>query len=56
MLLYDTTTSSFWVFNASAWEEIATTKNAWSVTGNSGTDTTINFIGTTDATDLFYSK
>ena len=30
--------------------------NAWSLTGNTGTDITINFIGTTDDKDLIFKR
>jgi hypothetical protein len=48
LMVYDTTTSSFWFYNASAWKEITTGKDEWSLTGNTGTDTAVNFIGTSD--------
>lgn len=53
LLVYDNTTSSFWFYNGSAWSELTTGTNAgWKLTGNSGTDTSLNFIGTTDVHDL----
>lgn len=48
-LVYDTTTSSFWFYNGSAWKEITSSAATnWSITGNSGTSSSTNFIGTTD--------
>ncbi len=55
LLVYDTTTLSFWYNNGSAWKNMATTAAAtgtgWLLSGNSGTDSS-NFIGTTDSTAL----
>jgi len=49
LLVYDTTTVSFWYYNGSAWTNlVAANSNGWSLTGNSGTDTSKNFIGTVD--------
>ncbi|MEP6674070.1 MAG: tail fiber domain-containing protein [Ferruginibacter sp.] len=48
MLVYDTTTSSFWYHTGVAWTELTTTNNVWGINGNGGT-TVANFIGTTDA-------
>ncbi len=33
---------------------VSASGGAWSLTGNAGTDTMNNFIGTTDATDLVF--
>jgi hypothetical protein len=53
LLVYDNTTSSFWFYNGSAWTELITgTSVGWKLTGNSGTDTSVNFVGTTDDHDL----
>jgi hypothetical protein len=53
LLVYDNTTSSFWFYNGSAWTElVAGSTTGWKLTGNSGTDTSINFVGTTDNRDL----
>lgn len=48
LILYDTTTSTFWFYSGTAWNEISTGITNWTLTGNAGTDTAINFIGTTD--------
>lgn len=48
LILYDTTTSSFWFNNGVVWNEINSGINNWSLTGNTGTDTSIHFIGTID--------
>jgi hypothetical protein len=52
LLLYDSTTQSFWFNNGTLWKSIASsealsTAGAWLLNGNSGTDTT-NFLGTID--------
>jgi trimeric autotransporter adhesin len=54
LILYDTITSSFWYYNASSWKEITTGSNGWNLTGNSATDSSVNFIGTTDEKPLFF--
>src|SRR5450631_1512426 len=48
LLVFDNTTTSFWFYAASAWKEITTGSNGWNITGNTGTDTAVHFIGTTD--------
>jgi hypothetical protein len=52
LVLYDTTTSSFWFHNGSAWKEISTGSNGWNLTGNAGTSASTNFVGTTDLVPL----
>jgi len=52
LLLYDSSTSSFWYNNGTAWQNMATAASGWSLTGNSGIDTSINFLGTTDQKPL----
>jgi hypothetical protein len=42
------------VYNGSSWDELVSGNLFWKIDGNSGTDTTINFLGTTDATDLIF--
>jgi trimeric autotransporter adhesin len=57
LLVYDTTTNSFWYNTGTQWQSLATGTAAlaamgpWLVTGNSGTDST-NFLGTTDNVPL----
>ncbi len=48
LMLYDTTTSSFWFHNGADWNEVTAGNNGWNLTGNAGTDSALNFIGTTD--------
>lgn len=52
LLVYDTTTNSFWYNNGTAWNNLANSNSVWSLNGNSGTDASVNFIGTTDAQPL----
>ncbi|MEZ5003709.1 MAG: H-type lectin domain-containing protein [Chitinophagales bacterium] len=47
LLIFDNETTSFWFYNGSAWTELSGDNN-WSLNGNTGTDTSTNFIGTTD--------
>jgi hypothetical protein len=51
LLVYDTNSNSFWFYNGSTWTNISTGSGngtLWSITGNSGTNPSNNFIGTTD--------
>jgi hypothetical protein len=55
LLVYDTTTSSFWFHTGTAWSEMSSaTGNGWGLTGNAGTNPINNFIGTTDAQPLLF--
>jgi hypothetical protein len=54
LMVYDTTTSSFWFHNGSAWVQVDTSGNGWSLKGNSATDTAVNFIGTTNKMPLLF--
>lgn len=47
LMVFDTESNSFWFWNGSEWSEVGTSRE-WSLTGNTGTDTTNHFIGTTD--------
>ncbi len=48
LMLYDTTTSSFWFHNGTAWAQISAGGSSWLLQGNPGTTPATNFIGTTD--------
>jgi len=52
LLVFDSTTSSFWFNNGSAWQNMANA--GWSLTGNSGTSAANNFLGTTDNAPLYF--
>ena len=53
LLVYDTDTNSFWFYNGLAWSDLASSGTlGWLLTGNSGTNTATNFIGTTDVQPL----
>ena len=54
LILYDTTTSGFWFHNGIAWAQLSGGSNGWSLTGNAGTDSATNFIGTTDYKPLVF--
>src|SRR5688572_29921851 len=56
LLVYDSTTQSFWYNTGTQWNSIAastalSSADAWLLTGNSGTDST-NFLGTLDNVPL----
>ncbi|KAA9035824.1 hypothetical protein FW778_19910 [Ginsengibacter hankyongi] len=52
LIVYDTTTGSFWFHNGSAWTQIESGGGNWSLTGNGGSNPATNFVGTTDANSL----
>ena len=51
LLVYETTTNTFWYFDGTVWVQMMNAAMGWKVTGNAGTNATTNFIGTTDAND-----
>jgi hypothetical protein len=54
LLIYQTnSTPGFYYYSGSAWKAV-TSKTGWSLTGNAGTSSSTNFIGTTDATPLVF--
>ena len=52
LMLYDTTTNSFWFYNSTLWTQITVGNNGWNLTGNTGINPTTQFIGTIDAQPL----
>ena len=52
LLVYDSTTNSFWYNDSTKWINLASNLTGWSTKGNSGTSSANNFIGTTDNTAL----
>lgn len=54
LLVFDNNTNGFWYYNGSSWINLAYIGSGWGVTGNSSTDSTLNFIGTTDSHSLVF--
>jgi trimeric autotransporter adhesin len=55
LLVFDNTTNSFWFYNGSSWTNLtASGGTGWLLTGNTATDTSVNFIGTTDNMPLYF--
>ncbi len=52
LLVYDTTTNSFWYNDGTIWNSLSSNNKGWSLSGNANTDSAINFIGTTDSIPL----
>ena len=49
LLIYQTnTTPGFYYYDGTKWTAVTPKSKGWSLTGNAGTDTSVNFIGTTD--------
>ncbi|MHB8392206.1 MAG: hypothetical protein ACYDBH_21955 [Acidobacteriaceae bacterium] len=49
-LVYNTTYSTFYYYNGSAWTPLV--GSGWSITGDAGTNASTNFLGTIDSVDL----
>src|SRR5215467_3925991 len=50
LLIYQTnSTLGFYYYNGTEWTAVTQKSKGWSLTGNSGTNPSTNFIGTTDA-------
>jgi len=47
-------TEGMYYWNGTRWVRLSTSRDAWQLLGNAGTNSTTNFIGTTDATDLVF--
>jgi hypothetical protein len=55
LLIYQTnSTPGFYYYSGTAWTAVTQKIKAWSLTGNSGTNPSANFIGTTDAQPLMF--
>ncbi|MEP6795965.1 MAG: tail fiber domain-containing protein [Saprospiraceae bacterium] len=52
LVLFDTTTNTFWYYTGTLWSDLAERLRVWSTYGNTDTDPEINFIGTTDTFPL----
>ncbi len=52
LLVFDSTSNSFWYNNGSSWQQIGAANNAWNLTGNAGINPVTQFIGTTDVQPL----
>src|SRR6185503_19484811 len=52
LMVYDTTTSSFWFNDGTNWTEALNGNNGWGIKGNSNTNPSVNFIGTADNQSL----
>ena len=50
LMVFDTDTNSFWYFNGTAWANLSGA--GWFLAGNTGTNSTNNFIGTVDNVPL----
>lgn len=56
LLVYQTNLSSgFWYYNGSAWTSLSAS-SGWSLTGNTGTNSATNFIGTIDDKDIIFRR
>src|ERR1700712_5541543 len=48
LLVYDSTTTSFWFHNGVVWNELTAGASGWNLTGNTNLNPGSNFIGTRD--------
>ena len=58
LFVFDLTTNSFWYYNGTAWNNLAQQASApsavWMLNGNSGTNPSTDFVGTTDGQPLIF--
>ncbi len=54
LMVFDSTSSSFWFYEGAAWREIPAANKVWKLGGNAGTNAAVNFIGTTDDEPLVF--
>jgi hypothetical protein len=55
LLIYQTNSApGFYYYSGTAWTAVTPKSKGWSLTGNAGTDSSINFLGTTDAHPLVF--
>jgi len=54
LIVYDITLSRFMFYNGASWNGLLSNFIGWDVLGNAGTNAAINFLGTTDNTDLVF--
>lgn len=54
LLVYDTDAGSFFYYNGMEWGAVSGNSNGWKVNGNSGTDPSTNFVGTSDNQSLLF--
>jgi hypothetical protein len=55
LLIYQSDhTAGFYYYNGTAWTAVTQKSKGWSLTGNSGTNPSTNFIGTTDVQPLMF--
>ncbi|MCB9169374.1 MAG: hypothetical protein H6597_08350 [Flavobacteriales bacterium] len=55
LLVYDTTTNTFWYFDGTQWVQLGNASNDWTILGNGNTNAATNFLGTTNNVDLVIS-
>ncbi|MGC4041760.1 MAG: hypothetical protein QM710_13485 [Flavobacterium sp.] len=48
--------NGFYYWNGTVWVQLTATNSNWSLTGNSGTSVSTNFLGTTDDVDLVFRR
>ncbi len=54
LTVYVTDDNKFYYYDGSSWVQVEVSGKAWLLSGNSGTNSSVNFIGTTDAQDLIF--
>ena len=52
--VYDNTLHRYYYWDGSKWTEMTIQGANWSIDGNTGTDDSVNFLGTTDTNDLVF--
>lgn len=54
LIVYDISQSAFYFYNGAIWQPLAAGTPGWSLTGNTGTNPLVNFVGTTDNQPLVF--
>ena len=52
MIIFDTDSQCYCMYNGTGWHNMCAPKGDWLILGNSGTNSAVNFAGTTDAQDF----
>ena len=52
LVIFDTDSGCYCMYNSTGWKNLCSPGTAWLITGNSGTNSAINFAGTIDAQDF----
>src|ERR1700716_2138610 len=52
LMVYDSTAQTFFYYDGSAWQNLVAASRTWVLSGNTGTNPAVSFIGTSDNSSL----